>query len=61
MLHYVRQLVSMCVLLGGGQAVYSGFYSFAAAAKNNAMRAMRVNRNNEVAGWKTKNTNSKML
>ncbi len=55
--HYVHQLVSKCVCLvfAAEQVVYSGFLEIfhwkqlPAAAKNNAMRAVRVNQNSKVA------------
>ncbi len=59
MLHYVHQLVVNCVCLpfGPEQVVYSWFLKLflwkqlPAAAKNQAIRAVRVNQNSKVVGW----------
>ncbi len=57
MLHYVHQLVSNCVclLFAAEQVVYRGFIELytckqlPAVAKNDAVRAVRVNQNSKVA------------
>ncbi len=53
MLHYVHQLLSDCVRLMFAAVqvqVYSGFLQLL-INENNAVKALRVNKNSEVSGW----------